>query len=65
MYLKALLLVLHIFIMFINNIVKEIHSNIRPFADDTSLYIVADFPDSAAHILILDLLLERLHNWAV
>ena len=49
--------------MFINDIVKEIHSNIRLFADDTSLYIIVDFPDSAAQILILDL--ERLYNWAV
>ena len=49
--------------MFINDIVKEIHSNIRLFADDTSLYIIVDFPDSAAQILKLDL--ERLYNWAV
>ena len=52
-----------LFIMFINDIVKEIHSNIRLFADDTSLYIIVDFPDSAAQILNLDL--ERLYNWAV
>ena len=49
--------------MYINDIVKEIHSNIRLFADDTSLYIGADFPDSAAQILNLDF--ERLYNWAV
>ena len=49
--------------MFINDIVKEIHSNICLFADDTSLYIIVDFPDSAAQILNLDL--ERLYNWAV
>ena len=52
-----------LFIIFINNIVKAIHSNIRLFADDTSLYIIVDFPDSAAQILNLDL--ERLYNWAV
>ena len=51
MYPKALLLVLFSFIMFLNDIVKELHSNISLFADDTSLYIVADFPDSVAHIL--------------
>ena len=45
------------------DIVKEIHSSIRLFADDTSLYISVDFPDSAAQILNLDL--ERLYNWAV
>ena len=52
-----------LFIIFIIDIVKEIHSNIRLFADDTSLYIIVDFPDSAAQILNLDL--ERLYNWAV
>ena len=50
-------------IMFINDIVKEIHSNIPLFADDTSLYTILDFPDSAAQILNLDL--ERLYEWAV
>ena len=49
--------------MFINDIVKEIHSNIRLFADDTSLYIVVNFPDSVAQILNLDL--ERHYKWAV
>ena len=52
-----------LFIMFINDIVKEIHSNIRLFADDTNLYIIEDFPDSAAQIRNLDL--ERLYEWAV
>ena len=51
------------FIMFIKDIVKDIHSNIRLFADDTSSYIIIDFPDSAAQILNLDL--ERLYEWAV
>ena len=49
--------------MFINDIVKEIHSNIRLFADDTRLYVIVDFLDSYVHILNLDL--ERLYNWAV
>ena len=40
----------------------EIHSNIRLFADDTSLYIIVDFPDSAAQILNVDL--QRIGNWA-
>ena len=52
-----------LFIMFINDIVKKIHSNICLFADDTSLYIIVDFPDSVVQILNLDL--ERLYNWAV
>ena len=47
-----------LFIMFMNDLVKEIHSNIRFFADDTSLYITVDFPDSTAQTLYLDL--ERL-----
>ena len=37
-----------LFIMFINENAKENHSIIRLFADDTSLYIIVDFPDSAA-----------------
>ena len=52
-----------LFKMSMNDIVKEIHSNIRFFAGDTSLYIIEDFPDSAAQILNLDL--ERLYEWAV
>ena len=52
-----------LFIMFKNDIVKEIHSNIRLFADDTRLYISVDFPDSAARILNLDQ--EILYEWAV
>ena len=43
-------------------IVHEIHSNIRLFADDTSFYIIVDFPDSAARILNVDL--DRISNWA-
>ena len=48
--------------MFKNDIVKEIHSYIRLFADDTRLYIIVDFPDSAARILNLDQ--EILYEWA-
>ena len=51
-----------LFILYINDIVHEIHSNIRLFADDTSLYIIVDFPDSAAQILNLDL--DRITKWA-
>ena len=51
-----------LFILYINDIVHEIHSNIRLFADDTSLYIIVDFPDSAAQILNLDL--DRISKWA-
>ena len=51
-----------LFIIYINDIVHEIHSNIRLFADDTSLYIIVDYPDSAAQILNVDL--QRIGNWA-
>lgn len=40
-----------LFILYINDIVEEINSQIRLFADDTSLYIIVDFPQSAAQIL--------------
>ena len=50
-------------VMFINDIVKEIHSNILLLADDTGLYIVVDSPDSAAQILNLDL--ERQYELVV
>ena len=40
----------------------KIHSNIRLFADDTTIYIIVDFPDSAAQILNIDL--ERIVHWA-
>ena len=47
--------------LYINDIVHEIHSNLRLFADDT-IYIIVDFPDSAAQILNIDL--ERIAHWA-
>ena len=37
-----------LFLMFINDIVEEINSSIRLFADDTSLYIIVDDPLDAA-----------------
>ena len=51
-----------LFLLYINDIVHEINSNIRLFADDTSLYLIVEFPDSAAQILNIDL--ERIGNWA-
>ena len=51
-----------LFILYIIDIVHEIHSNIRLFADDTILYIIVEFPDSAAQILNVDL--HRISNWA-
>ena len=49
--------------MFINDIVKEVHSNIRLFADVNSLNIVVYYPGSASQML--NLVLERLDQWAV
>ena len=43
--LNALFLIIF-FIMFLNNIVKESHLDIRSFADNTSLYISVAFPSS-------------------
>ena len=49
-----------LFLLYINDIVHEINSNIRLFADDTSLYLIVEFSDSAAQILNIDL--ERIGN---
>ena len=51
------------FLVHINVIVTDIGSNIRLFADDTSLYIIADNPLVAAETLIVDL--EKISRWAV
>ena len=44
-----------LFLIYINDIVDDIHSCIRLFADDTSLYIIVDNPISAADELNADL----------
>ena len=49
-------------LLYINDIVSEIGSNIRLFADDTSLFIVVDNPLSAAGQLNIDL--EKISQWA-
>ena len=46
----------------LNDIVNDIGSNIRLFADDTSLYIVVDDPITAANCLNTDL--EKISRWA-
>lgn len=51
-----------LFLLYINDIVKEIGSNIRLFADDTSLSIVVENPVAAAEILNSDL--AKIVNWA-
>ena len=51
-----------LFLSYINDIVKNIGSNIRLFADDTSLFIIVDNPTTAALCLNSDL--EKLSRWA-
>ena len=41
------------FLIYINDIVEDIHCKIRLFADDTSLYIIVDNSAEAAQMLIL------------
>ena len=51
-----------LFLLYINDIVDNINSNIRLFADDRSLYIIVQDPDTAAGILTTDIL--KISNWA-
>ena len=44
-----------LFLLFINDIVTDIGSNIRLFADDTSLFIFVENLDTAAELINLDL----------
>ena len=48
--------------LYINDIVKDIGSNIRLFADDTSSYIIVENPEVAADILNTDL--AKMSAWA-
>ena len=50
------------FLVYINDIVQEINSTIRLFADDTSLYIIVESPEEAANTLNQDL--NRISAWA-
>ena len=51
-----------LFLLYINDIVTDIHSSVRLFADDTSLYIIVDNPTDAAEQLNIDL--ETINRWA-
>ena len=51
-----------LFLLYINDIVNQIRSNIRLFADDTSLYIIVDTPDNAAENMNTDL--HSIHRWS-
>ena len=49
-------------LFFINDFVVDLDTNVRLFADDTSLYIIVDTPVNAALKLNSDLL--KIHIWA-
>lgn len=51
-----------LFLIYINDIVDDIHCKIRLFADDTSLYIIVDNPADASQLLNSDM--EIIHQWA-
>ena len=51
-----------LFLIYINDIVNDINSTIKLFADDTSLYIIVDTPDIAAECLNTDI--NSIHTWA-
>ena len=51
-----------LFLIYINDIVENINSSIRLFADDTCLYIIVDDPTDAAITLNSDL--SKIHRWA-
>ena len=51
-----------LFLIYINDIVEDIHCDIRLFADDTSLYIVVEDPLTASQMLNSDM--AKIHQWA-
>ena len=56
-----------LFLIYINDIVDEIHSNIKLFADDTSLFLIVDNPESTANTLQTDInkIISWSHDWLV
>lgn len=51
-----------LFLIFINDIVVDLDTNVRLFADDTSLYITVDTPQNSAFKLSNNL--SNIHKWA-
>ena len=51
-----------LFLIYINDIVRELNWSVRLFKDDTSLFIVVENPVTAANILSNNL--GRIHSWA-
>ena len=55
-----------LFILYITDIVNDIHCGIRLFADDTSLYIVVDTPNNAARLMNTDLSqIGQINGWSL
>ena len=53
-----------LFLLFINDIVNEIHVIIRFISDYTSLYLIVEHPDVTAQLLNIDLeTLTKLDGW--
>ena len=52
-----------LFLIYINDIVDDINSNIKLFADDTSLYLVVEDPVIAADLVNIDL--GKIHQWSL
>ena len=48
--------------VYINDIVNDIGSSIKLFADDTSLYVIVEDAIMAANLMDSDL--DKMHNWA-
>jgi hypothetical protein len=51
-----------LFLIFINDIVNEIESFRNLFADDTSLYVIVEHPNTAATLLQSDI--QKISLWA-
>ena len=50
------------FLIYINDIVSNIHSCVNLFADDTSLYMIVNSPDQTATLMQADI--DRINTWA-
>ena len=50
------------FLVYIDDIVENINSCIRLFADDTSLYLIVDDPGASADLMNSDL--EKIQTWS-
>ena len=51
-----------LFLVFINDIVNDMGSSVKLFADDTSLYLIVEDPVMAANLMDTDL--DKIHHWA-